>query len=307
MTNNPPPRDAQTAPDVPHADLLPWETHNPGDLGPDYVNVLCPEADVIILAKVEIHTARLIVSEHNAAFRAGTPARAGKIKPLVWEHVLGTCHRAFGVGLEYEVAQKFETGDWFWWPNNTPHRLSPPFSTIEEAETAAQADYEARILAALQPGEAQGADEADLDEAWKSGFNAGFGEAILTKDATPPAAQGAEPVADDAPYGMTKEQRLDWIKNGPPRIWLQDGHTWFIRPVGDSVEYSRATPPAAQVTAPQWGDETCLRFAEGYDREDAAQRGEPSPHDVEGEDYAEWAMDRIACVRAALRALAGEK
>lgn len=66
------------------------------------------------------------------------------------------------------------------------------------------------------------------------------------------------------------------------------------------------TPSAAQVSAPQWDDETCLLFAEGYDREDAAQRGEPSPHDAEGEDYAEWAMDRVACVRAALRALAGE-
>lgn len=136
---------------------------------------------------------------------------------------------------------------------DTPARAGMGDCEAQDTRGVVTVGYLSRIergIAALQPGEAQGADEADLDEAWKSGFNAGFGEAILTKD---------------------------------------------------------ATPPAAQVTAPQWDDETCLLFAEGYDREDAAQRGEPSPHDAEGEDYAEWAMDRIACVRAALRALAGEK
>lgn len=50
-----------------------------------------------------------------------------------------------------------------------------------------------------------------------------------------------------------------------------------------------------------WDDETCLRFAEGFDREDAAHRGEPNPHDdKQSDDYAEWAADRIACVRAGL-------
>ena len=52
-----------------------------------------------------------------------------------------------------------------------------------------------------------------------------------------------------------------------------------------------------------WDDETCLRFAEGYDREDAAQRGEPSPHDRRDPGYADWAADRIACVRVGLAAV----
>lgn len=54
-----------------------------------------------------------------------------------------------------------------------------------------------------------------------------------------------------------------------------------------------------------WDDETCLRFAEGFDREDAAQIGEPSVHDLlrDTPDYAEWAADRIACVRAGLAAV----
>lgn len=49
--------------------------------------------------------------------------------------------------------------------------------------------WDAMNAAALLPTEAGAEpDESELDEAWKSGFNAGFGEAMLTKDATPPAA-----------------------------------------------------------------------------------------------------------------------
>jgi hypothetical protein len=54
---------------------------------------------------------------------------------------------------------------------------------------------------------------------------------------------------------------------------------------------------------PAWDDEMCLRFAEAYDREDAAQMGEPSPHDFKDEAYAEWAASRISCVRAGLGAV----
>ena len=52
-----------------------------------------------------------------------------------------------------------------------------------------------------------------------------------------------------------------------------------------------------------WDDEACLRFAEAYDGEDAAQRGEPNPHHMSDEGYAEWATDRIACVRAGMAAV----
>lgn len=39
--------------------------------------------------------------------------------------------------------------------------------------------------AAPAPAEQEPVAEAELDEAWKSGFNAGFGEAMLTRDAHP--------------------------------------------------------------------------------------------------------------------------
>lgn len=58
---------------------------------------------------------------------------------------------------------------------------------------------------------------------------------------------------------------------------------------------------------PAWSDELCRAFAEAYDREDAAQRGEPNPWslddpgDIGGAE--EWQRERIACVRAGLAAL----
>ena len=75
------------------------------------------------------------------------------VKPLVWAPVLGTNERAHSDGLCYEVAQRTSSGEWFWWLQHIPHRLSVPFSTLEAAKAAAQADYEARILSALQPGD----------------------------------------------------------------------------------------------------------------------------------------------------------
>ena len=58
---------------------------------------------------------------------------------------------------------------------------------------------------------------------------------------------------------------------------------------------------------PAWSDDLCRAFAEAYDREDAAQRGEPSPWmlDDAGDigDAERWQAERIACVRAGLAAL----
>lgn len=56
-----------------------------------------------------------------------------------------------------------------------------------------------------------------------------------------------------------------------------------------------------------WDDETCLRFAEAYDGEDAAMMGETNPHSIKDETYEEWAAERIACVREGLRAVLAER
>lgn len=54
--------------------------------------------------------------------------------------------------------------------------------------------------------------------------------------------------------------------------------------------------------------DAALRLAQEYDREDAAMRGEPDPHDVDFDtvEDAEWLRDRIACAEVALRALADQ-
>lgn len=54
-----------------------------------------------------------------------------------------------------------------------------------------------------------------------------------------------------------------------------------------------------------WSETMCRAFAQGHDREEAAQMGEPDPWNVPdvGAD-AEWEADRIACVRAGLGAVA---
>ena len=55
-------------------------------------------------------------------------------------------------------------------------------------------------------------------------------------------------------------------------------------------------------------DEACLRMAAAYDREEAAQMGEPSPHVFcDDEFYAEWVAERIACARAAIKALMAQE
>ena len=52
-----------------------------------------------------------------------------------------------------------------------------------------------------------------------------------------------------------------------------------------------------------WSDEMCLRFAEAYDSEQAAQIGEPAPWTAADLDPAQRA-EVISCVRAGLGAMA---
>lgn len=53
-----------------------------------------------------------------------------------------------------------------------------------------------------------------------------------------------------------------------------------------------------------WTDEQCRAFAQGYDREDAAQRGEADPWNLDDPsdagDSDTWISERISCVRAGL-------
>lgn len=101
-----------------------------------------------------------------------------------------------------------------------------------------------------------------------------------------------------------RAQHLDMVTDaGDSSLWCKEEADLISEHIR-TVEALATRPKAGEVTPrPAWDDETCLRFAEAYDREDAAQRGEPSPHADKGEGYAEWVADRIACARAGLAAL----
>lgn len=49
-------------------------------------------------------------------------------------------------------------------------------------------------------------------------------------------------------------------------------------------------------------DEAVEAAARAHDAEDAAQRGEPDPWDMEGDDFNEFRADRMSAIRAALEA-----
>ena len=70
---------------------------------------------------------------------------------------------------------------------------------------------------------------------------------------------------------------------------------------------TRALSKNLQACALLADDEACLRTSEAYDRQAAAQIGEPNPHDIDWVermgDYVEWAADWIACAKEAIRAL----
>ncbi len=78
-----------------------------------------------------------------------------------------------------------------------------------------------------------------------------------------------------------------------------------LRALLDKLEAAEAE--IARLRAAQgaeWTDRQCASFAAAYDREDAAQIGEPSPWDAGADE--EWTAGRISCVRQGLRAIKGE-
>lgn len=94
---------------------------------------------------------------------AALPAQGVRVRKLEWEPSLGTDRTKKGKGsdrLEYQSGST-ESGHWFSWPVFLPHVKWGPFDSEAEAKAAAQADYERRILAALEPASG-GVEAADF-------------------------------------------------------------------------------------------------------------------------------------------------
>jgi hypothetical protein len=85
---------------------------------------------------------------------AALPAQGVRVKPLVWtaREDLNGLHEACGADGLYRNVWDQKNGTWVYEGDPT---TNPPtqarFHTLDAAKAAAQADYEARILAALAP------------------------------------------------------------------------------------------------------------------------------------------------------------
>lgn len=111
----------------------------------------------------------LVISTNRPLRRDGLPARWVGVKPLVWEpSVIGKpWHSAKAPWGWYYAQWDDETQAWFasleMGEVEAPIILSPPdVPTIDAAKAAAQADYEARILSALEPDHAREARDAQM-------------------------------------------------------------------------------------------------------------------------------------------------
>lgn len=226
MTN---PRDAQTAPEF----ATEWDGDPSGcAICADAEATLYYSGDAICLDCYARRLERIITDR-----RADTPARAGMgaVKPLVWKRFTEDgmdCWISDGMGQTYEAAVDVD-GQAYWGLFRRVDRPMVDASSLEAAKAAAQADYERRILAALQPGEAQGAD-AVADNA-----------ALV--DAVARAASCRSPSGDGSRVGEAWywSERHDHPANETAHEFRNED-----RKVAASVlaALSRATPPAAQVT-----------------------------------------------------------
>jgi hypothetical protein len=112
----------------------------------------CPACGISNMASnIGYRTKAQAIAAWNRRDLAALPAQGWRVKPLVWEtHWTGGWQREFAktpVGLEYHV------NDQGWWFPADNLRIC---ADRQKAKAAAQADYEARILAALEPAEAGG-------------------------------------------------------------------------------------------------------------------------------------------------------
>jgi hypothetical protein len=115
-----------------------------------------------------------------------------RVKPLVWERSKGvqTDFKAKCVIGVYLV-ECFDDGegDYYVWALEWGKIEGPKMASADEAKAAAQADYEARILAALEPVTVQEAARVLLDA--YDGFMAGKPENEYTRSVSTAACFGA--------------------------------------------------------------------------------------------------------------------
>ena len=74
-----------------------------------------------------------------------------RVKPLVWRQYSPNGNSEAQTTIGQYVVEDHGLNDWGVWLNDTHDPIIGPFNTLEAAKAAAQADYEARVLACFDP------------------------------------------------------------------------------------------------------------------------------------------------------------
>lgn len=241
------------------------------------------------------------------------------VKALNWGEHNGY-HADSVIGTYHVRHDGDEPEEWSWSRNGGMHHY---FETQAEAQAAAQADYEQRILSALEPspihkgeviprlpncGKYLAQDNAGnwhyLNHAgtWQ-GFQ-GPQEAERCFICNEPFKAG-EMVLSDVTEGLGHRACFGEDREG--YVNLQTGEPIGAdEPIPTGWPYEPEAPPHPVTISPEEGvrDADLIKMAKAHDKEEAAQMGEMSPWDAHGIDLdPDWVEGRIVAMRCAVAAL----
>lgn len=146
--------------------------------------------------------------------RRALPARGVVVKPLVWEQISDRTIEAAGVGSTHRI-QTAQDGSVRWQSRYMGKWHNAP--SVNAAKAAAQADYEARILAALEPAPT---DAAHVNETPKSEHD---GADVLTAAQAREAAMqelidAYEDIIDYAPLVLAKKDQWKRVEAAKEKL-----------------------------------------------------------------------------------------
>ena len=204
---------------------------------------------------------------HDTLTAAAPFLQGVKVKALEWVKHKGDqhCKSAWtcgGIGGWYAIEHRHEGHFDMWAPNNPD---GGRFSNLEAAKAAAQADYEARILSALEPSAGRSAvleEAARALEAWGDIYGDNAAKCVRALALHP---QADKPSDDGAQWEWHRENgersillytlRQDGWRKGQPvlvndvtvRIELCSGSSTDISRIADTILATLPTPPAGEV------------------------------------------------------------
>ena len=149
-----------------------WATEDKENFGEDRFHSTFPMKGLTEYVRADLYAALEAEIARLTAERDAALAKAVKVKPLVWVDFHDRGAKAHAWNEANYMIQKWSDGRWeisasYPGYSTSIYGTDRFYPTIEAAQAAAQADYEARYLAALQPDPE--ARQADLAKAWTMG------------------------------------------------------------------------------------------------------------------------------------------